>query len=199
MTIPSPEARRKFPIWIIFVIVGAVLLTLCVGGIAVFGVYNALSQNLLPASSPPALFVASDGQSQVRAPDNWQELPELHDDAEIRIGNEVGETYLIVLTEAREDFGELPLDEYIDLVTGSFSETIENAEFSDVRTLTINGMEALQLDITGTVDATDISYTITCVAGETNYFQLINWTLAEQAERNRSLLDGVITSFEQLP
>lgn len=190
---PVPKARKKFPIWLILVLVGATLSTLCIGALVVFMGLNALG------SFAPAVFTASDNQSRVTAPGNWKDLPELHDDAELHIGDDSDEVYLIVLTESREDLGEMPLDEYTDLVTASFSETIENAVFSEPRTMTINGMDAIQLDITGTVDDLDVVYTLTGVAGDANYFQLVGWTLADRIERNREVIEGTIATFEQMP
>lgn len=190
---PAPEGHKKFPIWLIIVIIGATLGTLCIGAFVVFIGLNALG------SFAPAVFTASDNQSRVTAPGNWKDLPELNDDAELHIGEENDEIYLIVLTESREDLGDLPLDEYTDLVTANFSETIEDATFSEPRTMMINGMEAIQLDITGTVDDLDVVYTLTGVAGDANYFQLVGWTLADRVERNREVIEQTIANFEQIP
>jgi hypothetical protein len=196
VNIPAPvtdQPRKKLPGWLIAVIVGSVLLGLAICAIVGIGVLT-----LLGSRVETKVITATDGQSQLTVPGTWNTLRDLNDKAELQTGNPVRDQYTIVLTESKADFSGIDLDGYTELVLDGMRQNMEGASLSSPRELTIGGRPALQHEVRGTVDKTNVVFWVTTVEGTKNYYQVLAWTLASKADDNRSLFEKVITSFREI-
>lgn len=251
---PAPQAKKKFPLWLILVIAGSLVGVLCVcvvgiGALTMLGgrveeITSAVATGVAAQSessgvgevstitgmitdapdeteTPTAVmseteaetstavmseadgdgtskvFTSTDGRSQVTAPGDWRKMPDLNDNAELEIGASFSEKYLVVLTESDEDSADYALEEYATTIRDNFTVDLGNAIVSQPTTMTINGLSAIQYEIRGTIDETEIVYWITAIQGETNLFQVVAWTLAEEADANGDEIQQVIASFTQ--
>ena len=88
------------------------------------------------------------GDVQIKTPANWREI-DLHDDADIEIGNELEETYIIVLSEAKEDLYGWNLAKHSRLTLGNFLASIDFPEIVGPKSFEVNGYPAVQFEIHG--------------------------------------------------
>lgn len=188
-----PPRRSNSAMWLIAILVGGGALGMCVVVILV---------SVLISKSPlgkPKVVVATDGVSQVTIPGTWREIPTLNDKAEIQVGNEVSEQYLIVLTESKLDFDDIDLAEYADLAAETLETSLTNKVRSPAVPRQVQGRPALEMRITGTIDKLNIVYWLTAVEGREHYFQVLTWTLASRSNANESALRSVTDSFQEVP
>src|SRR5688572_9420232 len=67
----------------------------------------------LQSLTRPSVLNSADGKFQLTVPAGWRENPSLNEKADIRAGNSLAETYVIVLTEEKADFADgMTLDQY---------------------------------------------------------------------------------------
>jgi hypothetical protein len=187
-----PQRRSNSGVWLIAILAGGGALGTCVIAILV---------SVLIARSPPGqpkVVVATDGGSQVTIPSMWHEIPTLNEKAEIQVGNEVREQYLIVLTEAKMDFAETDLARYADLAAETLEESLTNKVRSPSVPRQVQGRPALEFRITATIDNLNVVYWLTAVEGRDHYYQVLTWTLASRANANESVLRGVADTFTEV-
>lgn len=192
MSSPPSVQPRRFRWWIVAAVIGGLVgLLIC----AIIGV-GVLS--LLGRKVEPSAVTATDGQSKVMMPAGWSVQDELHDDAEIQVANPREEQYMIVLTENKDDFVDTDLQDYAEITLESLAMSAGVDELPEPQSLTINGLPAIQYEISGTVDNMKVVYWLTDVEGTENYYQVLTWTLASQAEDNRAILQKAVESFEEI-
>lgn len=150
-------------------------------------------------SGPGGPLVSTDGKSQVVMPKGWSKQTDLHDDAELQAANRRRELYLIVLTEAKQDFpAGTTFKDHAKLTLDSLQSNLSGAELVRGPTeITINGRSALQSEIQGTIDGLNVVYIHTTVDGKENFYQLLSWTLRDKLSSNRSEMESIINSFAE--
>ncbi|MEM8530066.1 MAG: hypothetical protein AAGF95_04440 [Chloroflexota bacterium] len=143
--------------------------------------------------------VSTDGQSQISVPDFWTEETDLNDEAELQAASPLFEQYIIVLTESKTDFEgfDINLQSYAEIVRDNFLDSLGEVSVTDEQSLTINGRDAIQYELRGTVDGLDVVYWMTCVEGNDNYYQILSWTLLEYVDISAPALQEVVESFQE--
>jgi hypothetical protein len=195
---------------IIGIIVG--VLVLC-GAIASVGAYLAARDSASaptpvgdskgPASSSEAsegrtLIVAKDGRSGIRIPPEWSRMDDLNAQAVIAVANGGLEEYLVVISEAKEDFAsDFTLDRYVETCLGNMRTKIVVSELSPPSKVQIGGLPAVQYDLKGSVDGVNIGYVITFVGGKKAYHQVLAWTLRSKFEEKREKLAATTKTFHE--
>ncbi|MCR2804152.1 RDD family protein [Paenibacillus soyae] len=187
-----PDGKR-FPVGLTLAAVGAI-----VGSIALAATSIAIAAKT-PGSiigpSQPETFLSLDGKFQVTADDSWSLQDDLHDEADLSIGNMFAEKYMVVLTQPKSDFdADFTLDDFSGQVVNSFAEG---------RALPIvpypfdGGMyKSEQFTFVENVDGYSVTYLVTSIETEEHYHQVIVWTLAEKYERLKQELTELIASFQ---
>jgi hypothetical protein len=130
-------------------------------------------------------------------PAGWSVQKDLNDKADLQVANPRAEQYLIVLTENKADLVDMTLEKYIGVTRDGFTAKLTDVKVSEPRTLTINGMSAIQYEISATSQNTRVVYWVTCVEGAKHFHQILAWTLASQADANRELLKQVVETFRE--
>jgi hypothetical protein len=152
-----------------------------------------------PAEAPDKKIRARDGNSEVTVPLAWRELSNLNDEAKLEAGNPVLEEYLIVLTEAKTDFAiPITLDRYAEINLGTLRRVVKGATVSSPTKLTIDGRNAVQYEVRGTVDLLNIVYLVTYVDGRKHVHQVVSWTLGSKYASNKSRFESVAKTFREL-
>ena len=143
--------------------------------------------------------VSTDGQSQIDVPMFWTEETDLNDEAELQAASPLFEQYIIVLTESKLDFEgfDINLQSYSEIVRDNFLDSVGDVSMTDEQSLTINGNNAIQYELRGTVDGLDVVYWMTCVEGNDNYYQILSWTLLEYVDISAPELQEVVESFQE--
>ena len=151
------------------------------------------------ASGAPDTVTASDRQSQITIPRGWKVKADLHDEAEIEVGNFLSQAYLIVLSESKQDFDDITYERHSQLTRTGLLENLKNAQMSGAPTqLTINGMPAVQYEVRGSVDGVKLVYLHTTIDGKASFHQVITWTTPSRYAKNKATMQSVITSFKEL-
>jgi hypothetical protein len=193
---PEP-AKKRFPRWLLIALLVSVPVMLVFCAIVAVGVLTLLGQRVDPATLPKSTVTSTDGHSQVSIPSSWSAQDDLNEKADLQVANQALEQYLIVLTESKADLVDTDLQAYSDLVRDGIVGAVTDAEISEPRRLTINGMPAIQYEVSGTVDRLRVVYWLTAVEGRDHFHQVLGWTLGSQAEKNRAVILEVVESFQE--
>ena len=149
-------------------------------------------------AGPPKTVRSPDGKFQVTVPGSWREDTQLHEEAEIEVSNRLDETYVIVLTEGKEDFADgLTLATFAGMSRDQLTGNIESPEATDPAPTTVGGRPAMQYTMHGVVDNMKATYLITAVETPQHFHQIVTWTLRSRFDKNEKVLRQVTESFRE--
>lgn len=143
------------------------------------------------------IVLASDEQTRITVPEHWTEL-ELNDAAELQVGSEADETYLIVLNERKDDLYGYNLDKHSRVTLGRLLSSVAFPTVSGPKSVTIGGSDAIQYEIRGAIESRKIVYLHTTVDGPKHYSQILAWSLHSRADAARPQLLRAIQSFREV-
>lgn len=149
-------------------------------------------------SKKPEILMSTDGKCQLTVPGSWKTEKDLNDDATLQTSHRFDELYVIVIPNSKADFTEeMTLDSLTQALRADFSGNVPQAESTNpVRTF-VNGNEARQFEMSGSVKGIKAKYIYTVVDAPNNYYQIISWTLASRYETNKTKLLEVISTFKE--
>jgi len=148
--------------------------------------------------SAETVVTSEDKLLQVTVPEGWQKQTDLHQEAEIQTGNPKKDLFLIVLSEAKMDFDNITYEDHSKLTREPLLKNLINAKLeSGPKILTINGLPAVQYEISGSVDKIKIRYIHTTVDGAKQFHQILAWTLPSNFEKYHVELEAVVASFKE--
>jgi hypothetical protein len=142
--------------------------------------------------------VSSDGRSQITLPKGWKEYRKLHDDAEIQAAYLSKESYVIVLSESKEDFDEMTIEKHSKLTRTGIMESLKKPTINRLPDLTVNGKPAIQYEIRGVMNNIKIVYLHTTVETKGYFHQILAWTLKSKYNDNKGNMQKIIKSFKQI-
>lgn len=137
----------------------------------------------------------SDGLLTMNVPSHWKPRQDLHEDATLQFGNPFREEYLIVLPDLKTEFFGT-LDEHAKLTSDLILSNLKGSHRNAPRKYQLNGMDAVQHEITGSVDNNKIAYLHTTVETDTAFQQVIAWTLPNRKERAFKVFSSVLDSLQ---
>ncbi|MBF2078489.1 MAG: hypothetical protein IGR76_08205 [Synechococcales cyanobacterium T60_A2020_003] len=164
-------------------------------------------QSEIPAP-PETVLVSSDGASRLTLPTGWQAENQLHDSAELQAANYERKLYVIVLSESKEALkAEEPdtnwtIETHSETTRKLLEDRLKAAgeiEVGDPVTLKVGAYPAIQYEIRGKLGDLDVVYLHTTVETSTHFHQILAWTVPETLAANRTELDRVIQSFQEIP
>jgi hypothetical protein len=194
---PAAAPKRRFPRWLLIGLLITVPVMLIFCAIVGIGVLTLLGQRVDSTTGPRSVITSTDGHSQVSVPSSWSNQDDLNDKADLQVANPALEEYLIVLTESKADFVDTDLEIYAGLIRDGIVGAVSDASVSEARRLTINGMPAIQYEVSGSVDNLKVVYWLTAVEGRDHFHQVLGWTLGSKAEANREVILSVVESFQE--
>jgi hypothetical protein len=166
--------------WIIGACLSGIALLVIIS-ILIAGVYKSISTltTFAPETQAPingrAVFT-SDQLLKIQIPSHWQILKDMNTEASLQVGNLSREEYLIVLTDLKSDF-EGSLQDHAQITTRIILKNVTAGKINEPKEFQINGMPAIQYEISGTVDRTRIIYLHTTVEANDAYHQILSWSL----------------------
>ena len=152
--------------------------------------------SLCAQDAPLKSILASDEKTQITVPSHWEVL-ELNDAAEIEVGNEKDEAYLIVLNELKDDLYGWNLDKHSRVTLGSLLGGLTFPTVTGPKSITVNGSPAVQYEIRGAAEGRNIVYIHTTVDGPKYFSQILAWTLASKADAVKPQLMKAIGTFKE--
>ena len=142
--------------------------------------------------------LASDEKTEIVVPNSWSPL-DLNDAAEIQVGNEAEDAYLIVLNEAKADLFAWNLERHSRVTLGQLLSSVADPTVIGPKALTIAGSPAVQYEIRGASENTNIIYLHTTVDGPKHFSQILAWTVPSKADQVLPQLRRAILTFREVP
>jgi hypothetical protein len=138
---------------------------------------------------------SEDGKIKVIVSGMWVKMPELNKEATLRVGDKSKKMYLILITDAKAAVGNLTLENYHQITRDRMLQKMKNASASEPVPLTIDGHPAVQDELSGTRDDTDIVFLHTTVDDGDHFQQILAWTLKSRWEQQNELLREITRTF----
>ncbi len=142
---------------------------------------------------------SDDGISELRAAEPWSVRPDIGRTAALRIADDGNDNYLIVNTYLREEIRPMPFAKFAEKVSAGLLDNLEDGKMSPAKKLTINGLNALEYEITGRIDGNQYAYLSTVVEGKNAWHHLLSWTLGERYQANSGALREIAAYFRESP
>jgi len=102
----------------------------------------------------------------------------------------------MVITENKSDFADdMTLDKFTDITRQAMLRKAADSNSTDPLPVTINGSDGRQYALDGIVNGVKVSYQVVALETDSNYHQIIAWTLQSRKAQNNSTLLSVIMSF----
>lgn len=148
--------------------------------------------------SAGSVLKSTDGVSQIAIPAGWKPQTKLNEIAVLQAAVPAQEMYVIVITEPKADFAEMTLDKYSELTRQSLINSLTSPQITPAKKLTINGRQAVQHRIQGTISNLNVIYLHTAIETQKNYHYVLAWTLKSRFEKNEATLQQVTASFKEI-
>lgn len=152
------------------------------------------SQNL---SSDRKLIENEESGVRLTVPAGWENVKELRPDADLYVGNEEEQTYVLVLAESKGSIDVFSLADNSTQYRRILARRLGGTPQPQLPTPmeSIGELSALQYEIRGQVNNQPVVYLHTTIEGESNYYQVIGWTTAANYPEAKEELQMVIDSF----
>ena len=124
-------------------------------------------------------------------------MPDLHDEAELELGDLVANEYLIVLREPKADF-DGSLQSYAEFVAENMQEASDSDAELKFEHVSLGGCPGLRVSFPGVVDRLRLRYDLTCVETADAYCQVVCWTTQSRFAQAKPRFDAVLESFVAL-
>jgi hypothetical protein len=136
-----------------------------------------------------------DGKIKVTVPGTWTKLPELNKQATLQVGDESNQMYLIVITDAKADLDNFTLEKHHQLTRDRMLQKMTNASATEPVPLTIDGHPALQDELSGTENNTNVVFLHTTVDDGDHLQQILAWTLKSRWQEYNPVLRELTGTF----
>lgn len=137
---------------------------------------------------------SSDGSLKITVPADWS-AQELNDAAELQVGNEDQNAYLIVLIEKKGDLFGWNIQRHSLVTLGKLLSDVDLPKVSGPKPMTIGAWPAVQYEIRGAASGTNIVYLHTTIETPELFAQILAWTVPSQEAANRKKLESAILSI----
>src|SRR5437667_7940229 len=177
-------------------ILGYVALALGVMGIPLLvSIIQSDRERLHRLSTERKEIASDDGKIDVIVPGLWVKMPGLNKQATLQVGDKNKQMYLIVITDAKADVPDLTLEKDHHLTRDRMLQKMKNASSTEPVSLTIDGHHALQDELTGTENKTNVVFLHTTVDDGDHFQQILAWTLKSRWQQQNQLLREITRTF----
>ena len=177
-------------------ILGSIAFVLGVMGIPLLVSMILLDRERLHRLSTERKEIASDdGRIKVTVPGTWTKLPELNKQATLQVGDKSKQMYLIVITDAKAEVENMTLEKHHDLTRDRTWQKMKNVSATEPVSLTIDGHPALQDELTGTENGTNVVSLHTTVDDGDHFQQILARTLKSRWQDQNQLLREITRTF----
>ena len=177
-------------------ILGDIALVICIMGIPLLvSMIQSDRERAQRLATERKEIASDDGKIKVMVPGTWTKLPELNKQASLQVGNKSKEVYLIVITDTKADLDNLTLEKHHQQTRDRMLQKMKNASATQTVSVTIDGHPALQDELTGTENGTNVVFLHTTVDDGDYFQQILAWTLKSRWQKQNQLLREVTASF----
>jgi hypothetical protein len=136
---------------------------------------------------------SDDGKLKVTTSGFWVKRSDLNKRASLQAAYKGKEMYVIVITDAKTDLDNL--EKHHQLTRDRMLHEMKNASATEPVSLSIDGHPALQDELTGTENGTNVVFLHTTVDDGDYFQQIIAWTLKSRWQKQNRLLREITESF----
>ncbi len=140
----------------------------------------------------------TDGRSKIRIPAGWKPTKGLNALASVQAQHDRTASFLLVLTEDKDDFAPYSLERYSKLVRGMMKGRAQEYAEAGPRRLAVGPYKAIQYELRATVLGFQQRMLHTCVEGPRYTHQVLLWTNAHLWSKQKPLFQKILQSFREL-
>ncbi|TAF67314.1 MAG: hypothetical protein EAZ55_03065 [Cytophagales bacterium] len=131
--------------------------------------------------------------------DYMTENKDLNDNASFQYSNNKKELYLIVIDESKEELESqgYNLKKYFEFASDNVVKGVKDGKAAEPEKLQIKNYETLQGTVTGKFNNIAVTYLLTIVKTDKQYYQILAWTLTSN-KSGIADLKTMINSFKEL-
>lgn len=141
---------------------------------------------------------ATDHHSRMRIPGSWSTQSDLNAKADLQVGNLLQQQYLIVLTEAKEDFASMDAERLLEHHVSKLETDLSATKRVPLPATRIGAYPARQMELHGTSDNLNIVYLVTAVEGPKYFHGIIGWTTKSRWPESRAVLERTVLTFQEI-
>jgi hypothetical protein len=177
-------------------IVGYIALVLAVMGIPLLvSMIQSDRERLHRLATERKEIASDDGKIKVTVSGLWTKMHELNKGASLQVGYKDKQMYLIVITDAKAAFANLTLEKHHDLTRDRMFQKMKNASATEPVRLTIDGHPALQDELSGMENGTNVVFLHTTVDDGDQFQQILAGTLKSRWQEHNQLLREITNTF----
>ncbi len=133
----------------------------------------------------------------IEVPNTWIYI-ELHDEADLEIGNESNSQYLVVLSENKKDFHNMDLETYSENAIGGVLSSLQDSTIIGPIDTSISNIDFQKYYLSGSYDNININYTFVNIESKTHYHQFMMWSIKSQYKKTKDLFEKIVNSFKYI-
>lgn len=135
----------------------------------------------------------------IDVPKNWSEDLSLSDEATLQASRPASEDYLVILREKKTDLpAGVTLNKYLELITTNMKSGLVNPQHTEAKSVTINGVNALQCELSGEINKIKVTYLLTAIASNDHFTQILLWTRTDMMKDKRENYAKIANTFKEL-
>ncbi len=138
---------------------------------------------------------SDDGKLKVTTSGFWVKRSDLNKQASLQAAYKDKEMYVIVLSDPKSSVGNMTLQQRHEAASEHKLQQMSNSSASPSVPLTIDGHPALQNEVSGTENGTNLIFLHTTVDDGDSFRQIIAWTLKWRWAKENAELREVTNSF----
>ncbi len=140
---------------------------------------------------------SSDGALQLQVPSSWSKS-ELNPVAAVQAGDEEQEAYGMVIEDPRKPLHEYTLERFADIQMQKLVTRVALASLAGPTEVQVDGKTALQYQLRGLFNETEVVYLYTFVETEDRFLKVVTWSLGSKFDDNKEDLEQVSASVKEL-
>jgi hypothetical protein len=150
------------------------------------------------SGSGTELIEATDHRSRMTVPSDWSRQSDLNDKADLQVGNRATPEFVIVLTEAKEDFAEMDPAKLLEHHMSGLEKTLAGASRVPLPTSQVGPYPARASELHGTAENLNLVYLITAVEGPRYFHGIIAWTTKSRYAEAKPRFERAVQTFQEI-
>ena len=138
---------------------------------------------------------SEDAKLRVTTSGFWVKTSDLNKDAALQVANKSKDMYLMVFTDAKSAVGQMTLEQRHQATRDRKLQSMQNASASQAVPRTIDGHAALQDEVSGTQQRTNLIFLHTTVDDGDYFQQIVAWTTKSHWPKRNQELRDITNSF----
>jgi Domain of unknown function (DUF4190) len=138
---------------------------------------------------------SDDGKLKVTTSGLWVKQLQLNKEAKLQVGDKGKEMYLIVIGDPKAALQNMTLDKHHQITRDRMLQRMQNSSATETASLTIDGHPALQDEVNGTQNGTNLVFLHTTIDEGDNFQQILAWTLKSRWKEQNDQLREATNSF----